>query len=79
MSEKEFLSSFFQWRIPKSLRFVVMKEMEKEGLLKREKKKVFMNNYYISDKVNGNGKVKYKDKDTKNENPYLSIDKLKDL
>ncbi len=68
MSEKEFKSSFFQWRIPKTLRIPIMQEMEKMGLLKIEKKVVHMNNYYFKEKE---FKSNSKDPDTKKEKPYL--------
>jgi len=74
MTEKEFLSCLFQWRIPKTLRYVIMKEMEKMGLLKIEKKIVYMNNYYFNE--NNNKKIDFKDKDTRVESPYLSYEKL---
>jgi hypothetical protein len=75
MTEKEFKSSLFQWRIPKTLRYLIMKEMEKIGLLKVEKGKVYMNNYYFDeDKIKKD--INFKDIDTKLKNPYLSIDLL---
>lgn len=75
MSEKEFKSSFFQWRIPKTLRYVIMEEMQKMGLIKIEKRVVYLNNYYLNE--NGTKKkVDFKDGDTKVESPYLSFKKL---
>lgn len=77
MTEKEFQTCFFQWRIPKDLRPILMKEMEKYGLLKIEKKlrkrKVFLNNYEFSE---NHIRPEYKDGDTKVEQPYVSYDKL---
>ncbi len=77
MTEKEFQTCFFQWRIPKDLRPILMKEMEKYGLLKIEKKsrkrKIFLNNYEFSE---NHIRPEYKDGDTKVEQPYVSYDKL---
>jgi len=73
MSQKEFMSCLFQWRIPKTLRYLIMKEMEKMGLLKVEKKVVHMNNYYFEEKSK---KVDFNDKDTKKESPYISYEEL---
>ncbi len=47
MSEKEFRSCFFQWRIPKSLRFQIMKDMEKSGLIEIKKKTIFLKDFYF--------------------------------
>lgn len=75
MTEKEFKSSFFQWRIPKTLRYLIMKEMEKMGLLEVEKGKVYMNNYYFNEEKIKK-KIDFKDIDTKIKNPYLSKELL---
>lgn len=75
MVEKEFLSSFFQWRIPKTLRYVIMKEMEKIGLLRIEKRIVYMNNYYF-DENKMKKKVNFMDEDTKKGSHYLNIERL---
>jgi len=69
MTEKEFKSCFFQWRIPKTLRYLIMKEMEKMGLLKVEKHMVYMNNYYFDESCGKNNIDK--DGDTKVKSPYL--------
>jgi len=72
MSEKEFKSCFFQWRIPKNLRYTMMKEMEKMGLIKTDKKRVYLNNYYFNEEeFNNHIREDYKDPDTKEEKPYL--------
>lgn len=77
MTEKQFKTCFFQWRIPKNLRPILMKEMERYGLLEIEKKsrkrRVFLNNYEFNEK-----KVHpdYKDGDTKKEQPYVSYENL---
>lgn len=80
MSEKEFMRCFFQWRIPKTLRYVIMKDMEKIGLLKIEKKKpyniIYMNNYYFDESKIKNNKLNLKDEDTKVKNPYVKFEKL---
>ena len=70
MSEKEFKSCFFQWRIPKTLRYLIMKEMEKDGLIKIEKHIVYVNNYYFDENC-GKKTIEYKDEDTKVKSPYL--------
>lgn len=64
MKEKEFLSCFFQWRIPKTLRYVIMKEMEKSGLLSVKRRIVYMNNYYF-DEDKFTKEILLKDIDTK--------------
>jgi hypothetical protein len=74
ISERDFRSSFFQWRIPKNLRYLVAKEMEKMGLIKMKNKKVYLNDYYWDD----NDSIKkfaldLKDPNTKKENPYKKI------
>ncbi len=75
MTKKEFMGSFFQWRIPKTLRYLIMKEMEKGGLLKIEKKIIYMNNYYFNTN-NTKKKITFKDGDTKIKSPYLPYKKL---
>ncbi len=47
VKEKEFRNCLFQWRIPKNLRYPIMKEMEKMGLIKIEKKVVYIQDYYF--------------------------------
>jgi hypothetical protein len=113
LSKEIFLKSFFQWRIPKTLRYptlleikklglirvegeiirmktsifhpkeinneidiryLIMKEMEKMGLLKIEKSKpynkIYMNNYYFNeDDFKKN--IKFSDEDTRKKSPYL--------
>ncbi len=80
MSEKDFKSCFFQWRIPKDLRPQIMKEMEGIGLIKINKKRVNIKNYYFKDfkdsKSTNNYRDEYLDGDTKVKNPYLSQEKL---
>lgn len=75
MREKEFLSCFSQWRVPKTLRYLIMKEMEKAGLLKIEKKTIYMNNYYFNEDGFKN-KVDFKDQDTRVKSPYEKYEKL---
>ncbi len=74
MSIKEFKSSFFQWRIPKPLRDAIMKEMKKMDLIHIEGKRVLLNNY--SFKEDWKREENFKDEDTKNGNPYVSMDYL---
>ena len=69
MTEKDFKSSFFQWRIPKNLRIPIMKEMENMGLISREKLKVCMNDYYFN--------LKPKKIELKDDNNYLKYEQLK--
>jgi hypothetical protein len=73
MNEKEFMSSFFQWRIPKNIRYLIMKEMEKMGLLKIEKAKpynlIYLNNYYFNEE-DFKKNINIKDEDTRVKNPY---------
>ncbi len=73
LNEKDFKSSFFQWRIPKNLRYEIMKEMESMGLIKIEKKIVYLNNYYFEEKSR---KIDFKDGDTKVSSPYMPKDML---
>jgi hypothetical protein len=77
MTEKDFQTSFFQWRIPKQIRYILMKDMEKYGLIEIEKKtrkrKVTLNNYEFKEEGKA---VDYKDGDTKKEHPYLSYNNL---
>lgn len=75
MSQKEFLGSFFQWRIPKSLRYPIMKEMEKMDLISIERKKVYLKDFYFDSK-NEKVKIKFKDGDTKLNSPYLDNKEL---
>ena len=70
ITEKEFKSCLFQWRIPKNIRHEIMKEMEKIGLLKIEKHIVHMNNFYFKEIKR---KEDYKDGDTKIESPYIVL------
>ena len=74
MKEKEFMKCFFQWRIPKTLRYLIMKEMEKMGLLEIKKRMVYMNNYYFN--KNGFKKVDSKDEDTRVKSPYIPFEEL---
>lgn len=76
MSEKEFKSCFFQWRIPKNLRYLIMKEMEKIGLIEIKNKIIYMNNYYFDENWINNPE-NFKDGDTKGGSPYLEYEKLK--
>lgn len=69
LSDKEFKSCFFQWRIPKNLREPIMKEMEKLGLIKREKRNIELQDFYFQEKKS---KDDFKDADTKAENPYFA-------
>ncbi len=79
MNEKEFLSSFFQWRIPKPLRRLIMKEMEKMGLLEIKKGKpystIYLNNYVLKED-DLDKKIDFKDEDTKNGSPYIDYKKV---
>lgn len=70
MKEKEFKNCLFQWRIPKTLRYLIMKEMEKIGLLKVKKGIVYMNDYYFNENKL-NVKIDFKDEDTKKKSPYI--------
>jgi hypothetical protein len=76
MTEKEFLLSFFQWRIPKTLRYLVMREMEQASLIKIEKKKpmniIHLNNYYFDEEKFK--KSDFKDEDTKNGKKYIPLE-----
>lgn len=73
MSEKEFLSSFYQWRMPKTLRHLIAKEMKEMGLIKIEKRKVYLLDYYVK---LPSKKIDFKDGDTKERSPYLSFAQL---
>jgi hypothetical protein len=69
VSDKEFKSCLFQWRIPKNLRDPIMREMEKLGLIKTEKRQVELQDFYLKENKK---KIDFKDKDTKKENPYIN-------
>lgn len=79
LTEKEFKTCFFQWRIPKNLRHVIMKEMEKMGLIKKKGRTIHINDYYFDEedfKSTDNHRSEYKDGDTKNGSPYLNQENL---
>jgi len=42
MSETDFRSSLFEWRIPKRIIPLIMKELEMLGLIKREKRNLIV-------------------------------------
>lgn len=73
MTDKEFKSCFFQWRIPKNLREPIMKEMQKIGLIDKEKRTIKLNDFYFEESKK---EIDYKDSDTKAKNPYISYQKL---
>ena len=75
MTEKEFKSCFFQWRIPKTLRYLIMKEMEKNNLISIKKKRIYLNNYHL-DKNTIKRKVDFKDGNTNVKSPYIPYEKL---
>jgi hypothetical protein len=70
---KDFKSSFFQWRIPKNLREPIMKEMQKLGLIRIDKRIVYIEDFYFEQKE---GKQDYKDSDTRIESPYVNYKML---
>jgi hypothetical protein len=74
VKEKEFRSCFFQWRIPKNLRYLIVKEMQKMGLVKIENRTVYLlDSVFFEEK----GKEEdYKDGDTKVKSPYLPLNLL---
>ena len=70
---KDFKSSFFQGRIPKNLREPIMNEMQKLGLIKIDKRVVYIEDFYFEQKE---GKQDYKDSDTRIESPYVNYKML---
>jgi len=74
MREKDFRSCFFQWRIPKNLRYELVKEMQKMELIKVEKQKVYLlDSVFFEEKGRD---IEDKDGDTKIKSPYLPLSLL---
>ena len=75
MKRRDFLSCFFQWRIPKNLRYYIMKDMEKLEIIRLEKKHVYLNDVYIK-QPKAKKKIDIKDGNTQEENPYFHYNNL---
>lgn len=73
MKDKDFKSCFFQWRIPKNLRDPIMKEMQKLGLIKIEKRNIYLEDFYFKEQKKDSD---FKDNDTRKNNPYINYSEM---
>lgn len=70
MTEKEFRSCFFQWRIPKNLRYRLAQEMEELGLIKIEGRMVKLIGTKLTFERKKNNKFKEESREYK---PYNKL------